>query len=486
MSERSEGRVSTGAAVGGRYEERGDVGYRRSLSNSQIQMISIGGAVGVGLFLGLGERLKEAGPALVLSYLAVSALVYLMMRALGEMVFYRPSTGAFVSYAREFVGPRFAHLTGWVYVTLGSLAGITEIAAISVYARYWFPDAPGWVPAVLALCVIVGSNLLAARAFGVIEFLASSVKVAAILLFLVAGVLAVVFGFGAEAGVANLWEGAGFFAHGLTSVFAVMPAVVFSFSAIEVVGISAGEAREPAATMPRAIRNVVVRIGVFYLGSIVVLCALLPTDRYSGAESPFVTALSSLGVPYLDGIMNLVVVTAAVSGVNATLYGTVRTLRNLAANGQAPGVTVWINRRGVPVGALVTIGGCYLIGALLIFFAGAGPVFEVALSSCAVCILIGWVSIFVSHLRFRRQVVLGLIPAPSFRMPGSPYTNWICLAALGAVFAHMVFDFSNEHWYFSLIAALLLLGGHTVSYEVSRRRTARRGLPDVRPLGERG
>lgn len=470
------------------YVERGDVGYRRTMSNLQIQMIAIGGAVGVGLFLGLGERLNAAGPALVLSYLVVSAVVYLLMRALGEMVMYRPTTGAFVSYAREFVGARFAHLTGWIYVTLGALAGVTEIAAIAVYVRYWFPATPGWVSSILALCLIVGSNLMSARVFGFIETTASSIKVAAILLFLVAGLLVVLFGDvlggATEATVTNLWSAGGFFPHGVWPAVLVMQGVVFSYSAIEIAGISAGEAKDPRKAMPRAIRSIVVRIGAFYLGSILVLAMLLPTDRYSGQESPFVTALASLSVPYIDGIMNLVVLTAALSGVNATLYASVRMLRNLAAHGQAPAATVRITRSGVPVGGLLSIGAFYLAGVLLIFFAGAEDAFEIALNSCAACILFGWFAIFVSHLRFRRQVVAGRIAPVSFRMPGAPYTTWLCLAALGVVFVSMVFDFSSPHWYYNLTAAATLIIVHNLTYEIAKRRTARHGPPDVEPVGD--
>jgi L-asparagine permease len=269
-----------------------------------------------------------------------------------------------VSYAREFVGNRFAHLTGWIYVTLGSLAGVAEIAAIAVYVNYWLPDMPSWAPSLIALLVIVGSNLLTARAFGVIEFGASSVKVAAILLFLAAGLIIVALaGTSAiehEASVAHLWTNGGLFPNGTWQAVIAMQGVVFSYSAIEIVGISAGESKNPATAMPRAIRSVIVRIGVFYLGSIAVLCMLLPTQRYSGEESPFVTALASLDVPYLGGVMNFVVLTAALSGVNATLYAVVRLLRNLAANGSAPKATVRITRKGVPIGGLLSIGACYL------------------------------------------------------------------------------------------------------------------------------
>ena len=344
---------------------------------------------------------------------------------------------------------------------------------------------PGWVPALLALLVIAGTNLLTVQAFGFIELGASAVKVLAILLFLAAGVVVVALSMtgmlDSEASVANLWANGGVFPQGLLAPVIVMQGVVFSFSAIEIVGISAGEAKDPQKTMPRAIRSVVLRIGLFYIGSIVVLSMLLPTQRYSGDESPFVTALASLGVRGLGGLMNFVVLTAAVSGVNATLYATVRLLRNLAANGRAPRITATISRRGVPFGALLSIGFFYFLGVLLIFFTSAAHAFEVVLNACAVFIVFGWIAIFVSHLGFRRQVAAGRVAIPSFQMPGSPYTDYLCLAALALFFLSIVFDFSNPQWWYNLVAAVALLVVHNLSYEYYSRRTARHGLPPVAP-----
>jgi L-asparagine permease len=464
------------------FVDRGDQGYKHSLSNLQIQMIAIGGAVGVGLFLGVGSRIQAAGPALVLSYFVVGAVVYLLMRALGELVLYRPTTGAFVSYAREFVGPRFAHLTGWIYVTLAALAGIVEMAAIGVYVQYWFADVPGWIPSLLALLIIAGTNLLSVQAYGNIEFGAAAIKVLAIVLFVVAGVLVVGLSMAGvlhtEATLANLWTG-GFAPNGVLPVILVMQGVIFSFSAVEIVGISAGEAKDPRHTMPKAIKAVIVRIGLFYIASILVLCMLLPSQSYSGDESPFVTALSSLGVTGLGGVMNFVVLTAAISGVNATLYATVRLLRNLAANGSAPKITNRMSRRGIPTGALMSVGSVYLVGVLLIYVAGAADVFEIALGACAAFIVFGWIAIFVSHLGFRRRVAAGTIDQPNFRMPGSPYTDWICLAFLALAFVALTFDLSNPHWYYTLIASVILIGIHLLTYEYYRRRTPSR--PDADP-----
>lgn len=470
------------------YEDRGDVGYRKSLGNLQIQMIAIGGAIGVGLFLGVGQRLAAAGPALILAYLVVSVVVYLMMRALGEMVIYRPTTGAWVSYAREFVSDRLAFMTGWIHVTLAAVAGVAEIAALAVYVQYWWPDLPGWIPSLVAALTIVGCNLLSVKWFGAIELGASSIKVLAILLFLAAGVVLVVAGdvFHAPttASISHLWADGGFAPNGLLPLLVVLGGVVFSFSAIETVGVSAGEAADPARSMPRAINSVVLRIGLFYLGSILVLSLLLPADRYSGDESPFVTALASLNIPGIAGVMNFVVLTAAISGVNATLYSSVRVLRNMAAHGQAPRATVWVSSRGVPAGAILSVLGVYLLGIVLIYALGASTAFEVILSACAVFILFGWISILVSHLGYRRAVARGRAHAVDFRLPGAPATNVIALVFLGAVALYIMFDQSNPHWYYSLIAGVVIVVGTNVGYEISKRHVLRHGLPEVAATGD--
>jgi L-asparagine permease len=459
----------------GTYVEQADAGYHKTMSNFQIQMISIGGAVGTGLFLGLGSRLNAAGPALVLAYAATGAVAYLLMRAIGELVMHRPTTGSFVSWSREFFGDRLAHLTGWIMVVLGSLLGIVEVAAVAIYVQYWWPDVPAWIPALVAWFLIVASNLFSARTFGFIEVGASSIKVAAILLFIGAGLLLVFFGgplgLQSQASVSNLFS-EGFFTNGVLVVALVSQGVVFSYSGIELSAVAAGEASEPRKVMPKAIRSIVFRILVFYIGSVLVLSMLRPTSEYSGAVSPFVTALSGYNLPWLGSAMNFVVLTAAISGINATLYATVRALRTLAANGEAPAFANKMTRRGVPAGALSGIAGFYFIGVLMTAFFGGVSVFELALGACAVCILILWITIFACQIKLRSHQDAGRLPAVEFRMPGAPVTAWIGILALGAVFLSMVVPGSCATWWMSLAGTGLLLAGITAGYQINRRRRA--------------
>ncbi|GAB4098118.1 amino acid permease [Sinomonas halotolerans] len=466
-----------GVAAPSSYVEPGDAGYRKTMSNFQIQMIAIGGAIGTGLFLGLGSRLAAAGPALILAYLVTGAVVYLLGRAIGELVMHRPTTGSFVSWAREFYGDRLAHMTGWIITILGSLIGLVEIAAVSVYIQYWWPEVPGWIPSLVAWMLIVGSNLFSARSFGFIEVAASSVKVAAILLFIAAGLIIVFLGgplgFSHGASVTHLWDG-GFFTNGVLIVALVSTGAVFSYSGVEISAVSAGEARNAREIMPKAIKSIVFRIAVFYIGSVIVLSMLLPTSAYSGKESPFVTALASFDIPWLGAAMNFVVLTAALSGVNATLYATVRAFRTLAANGDAPRFANRMSRQGVPVGALLGIGGFYFLSVIMTAFFGGVHVFELALGASAVCMIILWITIFACQLRLRKLQDAGLLPVVGFRMPGAPVTTWIGILALVGVFLSMVVPGTSETWWISLIGTALLLGVITLGYEVTSRRRFRR------------
>lgn len=458
------------------YIEPGDVGYKKTMSNLQIQMIAIGGAIGTGLFLGLGSRLQSSGPALILAYLATGVIAYLLMRAIGELVMHRPTTGSFVSWAREFYGNRLAHLTGWIIVILGSLLGIVEVAAVSVYIQYWWPGIPAGVTALVAWMILVGSNLFSARVFGFIEVAASSIKVIAISLFIVAGLVITFFGgpmgIESQASVSNLWS-EGFFTNGVVAVALVSAGVVFSFSGVELTAVAAGEAKEPRKIMPKIARSIVWRIMVFYVGSVLVLCMMMPTSGYSATESPFVTALAGFNIPWLDSVMNFVVLTAAVSSINATMYAAVRGLRSLAANGEAPKVANRMSKRGVPVGALGSIGGVLMLGVIMTAFFGGIHIFELALGACAVCIVILWITLFACQLRLRRWQNTGKIPTVDFRMPGSPVTSWVGIIVLVLVWVSMVIPGLSAGWQLPLIGTFALLTLITLGYEFTKRSNAR-------------
>ena len=262
-----------------------DEGYAKGLKPRQVQMIAIGGAIGTGLFLGAGGRLQLAGPSLAIVYLVCGLFSYLILRALGELVMHRPSSGSFVSYSREFLGERASFVAGWLYFLNWAMTGIVDITAVALYMRYWgtFADVPQWVFALAALALVGMMNMVAVKWFGELEFWFSLVKVAALVVFLGVGVVLLALGHpvgGNPTGLHLVAENGGLFPHGLLPAVVIVQGVVFAYAGIELIGTAAGEAQDAREILPRAINSVIYRIGLFYVGSVVLLVLLLPWTAY--------------------------------------------------------------------------------------------------------------------------------------------------------------------------------------------------------------
>ncbi|OBI46172.1 amino acid permease [Mycobacterium sp. E796] len=423
---------------------REDEGYHKSLKNRQIQMIALGGAIGTGLFLGAGGRLASAGPGLFLVYGVCGIFVFLILRALGELVLHRPSSGSFVSYSREFFGEKLAYVAGWMYVLNWSMTGIVDTTAIAHYCHYWgiFHAIPQWTIALFALLVVLSMNLISVKAFGELEFWASLIKVLALVTFLVVGTIFLVGRFkidGHDTGP-GLWDThGGLVPKGLLPLVLVTSGVVFAYAAIELVGIAAGETADPEKVMPRAINSVVFRIAVFYIGSTVLLGLLLPYTAYKANVSPFVTFFSKAGVHGAGSVMNVVVLTAALSSLNAGLYSTGRILRSMAINGSGPKFTAPMSKRGVPYRGILLTAAVGLLGIVL-NAVKPSQAFEIVLHIAAIGIVFAWGTIVASQLRFHHLAKAGLVQRPKFRMPLSPYSGYLTLAFLVGVVVLMFFD----------------------------------------------
>jgi L-asparagine permease len=414
-------------------------GYKKTLGRRQVQMIAIGGAIGTGLFLGSASRLHSTGPALLLSYAVVGVIAYFLMRSLGELVLHRPTSGAFVSYMREFFGEAGAYVTGWMYWLNWALTGIAELSAVGLYIQYWFPTMPTWGTVLIALGVVLVINLLSAKAFGEFEFWASILKVAAIVVFLVVGLFVVVMGTdigGHSAGFSNLWSNpGGFWPSSGDFVWygpiLVMSGVVFAYASIEMIGVAAGEMQDPQREVPKAVNAVIFRIAVFYCGSILLLVAMLPTSEYTAGTSPFVTVFERLGLTWMGTLIQAVLIIAAMSSLNSGLYTTGRVLRCLGMSKQAPSITLRMSSQGVPWAGIVMTSVVYVFGALL--NALAPDAFEIALEAAAIGVIFTWGSIFVCQIRLRQLTDRGVLPPSAFRAPGSPWTSIIGLAFLALV-----------------------------------------------------
>ncbi|MFI0468711.1 amino acid permease [Saccharopolyspora sp. 5N102] len=407
-------------------------------------MIAIGGAIGTGLFMGAGGRLATAGPALAIAYAVCGVFAFFVVRALGELILYRPSSGAFVSYAREFMGEKGAYVAGWMYFVNWATTGIADITAIALYAHYWslFSPVPQWVLALIALAVVLTLNLVSVKVFGEMEFWFAIIKVGALVLFMGVAIVLLVLGdpiAGHQPGFSLIADHGGILPNGLIPLVLVVQGIVFAYSAVELVGVAAGETENPAKIMPKAINSIMWRIGIFYVGSVVLLSLLLPFSAYQKGESPFVTVLSSIGVPWAGDVMNLVVLTAAMSSLNSGLYSTGRILRSMSAAGSAPKFTGLMNRSQVPYGGILLTGAVCVLGVGLNIVV-PGDAFEIVLNFAAVAIITTWSMIVLCHLLFVRKAKSGAVERPSYRLPGSPVTQIATLAFLASVVVLMWFD----------------------------------------------
>lgn len=444
--------------------DRGDAGYDKALKGRHLQMIAIGGSIGTGLFLGAGGRLSQGGAGLAIAYAVCGVFAFFMVRALGELAIRRPSSGAFVSYAREFLGEKGAYVTGWFFFLDWAVTVMADITAVALYLHFWsaFHVIPQWILALAALALVFILNMLNVKMFGEAEFWFALIKVAAIVLFMLAALWAIVTGAPvgeAIAGFHNVSNHGGLFPEGLPIVFALTLGVIFAFGGTEMVGVAAGEAADAIKILPKAINSMILRIFVFYVGSVLLMTLVLPYTAYSVDESPFVTFFAGIGIPHAGDIIQVVVLTAAMSSLNAGLYATGRTLRSMAVAGEAPRMAAKLNRNQVPAGGIIITSALGLFGVLLNAFL-AEEAFEIVMNLAGIGIAGTWAAILVTHLAYLRRVRAGLEVRPSYRMPWAPYSNYVALAFFIIVVGSNITSPAGR-WTLGLLAVViaLMVGG---------------------------
>ncbi|HYM27524.1 MAG TPA: amino acid permease [Steroidobacteraceae bacterium] len=441
----------------------------RNLRNRHIQLIAFGGTIGVGLFLGSAKAIHNAGPGLLLAYALGGVAIFFIMRALGELLTYRPVAGSFATYAEEFCGPLAGFITGWSYWFAWVVTVMAEITAIGIYLRFWIPDVPQWLPSLIALLVLYGTNLLAVRVFGELEFWFALIKVVTIVALIVAGVYVIVFHAGAlgpTASFSNLWSHGGFLPGGILAVLLALQIVMFAYEGVELVGVTAGEAQNPAVVLPKATNGIIVRILIFYIGALLVIMSLVPWTELDPNVSPFVFVFGKLGVPGAATIINLVVITAAASSCNSGLFSTGRMLWTLAQRGQGPRVFSGLNRQRVPAAGIHASAAIMLIGVVLNYLVPE-RVFTMVTSVALVGTLWTWGIILVAHANYRRAVAAGRAAPAPFRMPGAPLANWLVLAFLVLVTVMLARDPDTR---VALYVAPVWFGLLAVGYFVSQPR----------------
>lgn len=438
----------------------------QSLRRRHMSMIAIGGSVGAGLFIGSGAVINSAGPAAIVSYALAGALVLLTLRALGEMVVARPATGSFSDYARLALGPRAGFAIGWMYWWMYAVLVAAEAVAGAAILANWVP-LDGWLLSLLLLVAMTAANLISVRVFGETESLFSLVKVATIVGFLILGGLYALglWPGGGGATLANLWEHGGFAPNGWLAVLAATVVVLFSFGGVEIVTIAAGESAEPEHNVARATTNVLWRIGLFYIASILVVVAVVPWDTAELLKSPFVTVMETVGVPAAPLIMEIVVFIAVLSVLNAAMYTSSRMLHVLTLQGDAPHGLAGVSRRGVPVRAIL-LGTVVGYASVIANYLWAEEVFGFLVASIGAILLVLFITIVASQVVLGRRLRREDPESVRFRMWGFPWLSWVTLAGLVSVLVAMAFLPDQRP---PLLATLGSLFVALAAYEVRRR-----------------
>ncbi|WP_276778962.1 amino acid permease [Actinomyces gerencseriae] len=409
-----------------------DQQLQRRLTNRHIQLIAIGGAIGTGLFMGSGKAISATGPGVLLVYAIIGGVLFLVMRALGEVLLSNLEYKSFADVAHDLIGPWAGFFTGWTYYVCWLVTAVAEVIAITGYISFWWPDLPLWVAPVLTVTLLLGLNLTTVRAFGEIEFWFSIIKIVAIIALVVVGIVLVVIRFtppsGAQADIANLWRDGGMFPekfHGFAAAFQI---AVFSFVGTELIGTTAAEAKDPEVTLPKAINAIPVRIVIFYLGALAAIMSVTPWREVSPESSPFVSMFSLAGLGIAAGLVNFVVLTAAASSANSGIYSTSRMLFGLSWSEHAPRVFRTLTARSVPGPALLVTCAALLTSIPLMYVSTSIMTAFIAVTTVASVLFIAvWCIIVVSYMRFR-VLRPELHEASAFRLPGGWVAAWGSLA----------------------------------------------------------
>ncbi|WP_413247747.1 amino acid permease [Rhodococcus sp. Z13] len=442
-------------------------------------MMGLGSAIGAGLFLGSGVGISAAGPAILVSYVIAGIMIIFVMRMLGEMGAALPVSGSFSHYARIGIGRWAGFSMGWLYWFMLIMVLGVEITGAAGIVQSWIPSVPQWVVALVFVTVFAVINLTRVANFGEFEFWFAALKVAVILGFLVIGVL-LVFGLlpGTEpVGTEHfLGDGDGFAPNGLAGIAAGLLAVAFAFGGIEIVTIAAAESKDPERSIATAVRSVVWRISVFYLGSIAIMVLVLPWTAASGETSPFVSVLDIAGIPYVSGFMELVVVIALLSAFNANVYGTSRMAYSLARGGDGPAWLSKLSRNGVPRNA-VLVSVFFGFVSVLLNWLLPETILGILLNAVGSALIAIWLFIVVAHLRLRRKFEEeGTL---RLRMWLFPYLSWFTLAMLIGFICLMLTDTDARAQLVSTFVLFLIITAIGAVWH--RRQDARVSRPSAPP-----
>ena len=432
----------------------------RGLSSRHVEMIALGGTIGTGLFLGAGHSISTAGPAILLVYIITGLFMFWMMRALGELLLTDPDKPTFVGFVEKYLGKKAGFVIGWTYWIGWITIAMAELTAVGTYMKFWFPGIPVWIWEIIFLVALYGINVIAVSAFGETEFWFSMIKIVAIVAMIVAGIIMIVTQAKTSAGVtslSNLWQH-GVVAHHGHKLLAAFQMVFFAFLGIEFVGMTAAEAKDPLTTIPKSINSIIIRILIFYVGALVAIMSIQPWTNYSASESPFVQVFSGIGITAAAGIINFVVLTAAASSLNSSLFTTGRMLFSLS-NGK--GYVGKLNRRYIPRNA-INVSAVLIALAVLVNVFFPSNAFDLVTSVASAAFVVIYGVLVFAHLRYRQSADFKN-GEKRFLMPGAPFTDYLTLAFLFGIFMILLFTKST------MPTTLLALAWFVIMIALSRR-----------------
>ena len=402
---------------------------KRGLKNRHVQLLAIGGAIGTGLFLGSGRSISLAGPSILLTYMITGIICFFIMRALGELLLSNLNHHSFIDFVEEYLGDRAAFITGWTYWFCWLSLAMADLTAVGLYMQYWIPWMPQWIPALVVLTVLLVMNLTAVKHFGEMEFWFALIKVIAIVSLIIIGLIMILTGFTTNAGAAafdNLWNYGGWFPNGTMGFILSFQMVVFAFTGIELVGLTAGETENPEKVIPMAINNIPLRIILFYIGSLAIIMSIYPWIAVDPNSSPFVAVFNAVGILAAASIVNFVVLTSAASATNSGTFSTSRMIYALSKRGHAPSRMKRLTNHAVPYQATL-FSAASLLFTVVLNYVMPESVFIMITSISTFCFIYIWAIIVVCHLKYRKTNP-ELAKQSSFKMPLYPFMNYLILA----------------------------------------------------------
>ena len=422
---------------------------QRGLSNRHIQLIAIGGAIGTGLFMGSGKTISVAGPSILFVYAIIGIIIFLVLRAMGELLLSNMEYKSFSDAAYDILGPKTGYIVGWSYWFAWVVVGVSDIIAITGYVQFWWADIPKFIPALLLILALLALNLPSVKNFGEIEFWFAMIKIVAISALIITGIIMVITGFtnptGDRASVANIWNDGGMFPRGFSGFLEGFQIALFAFFGAELIGTTAAETKDPDTTLPKAINAVPLRIILFYVLTLAVILSVTPWRSINPEHSPFVEMFTLAGLGIAAHVVNFVVLTSAMSSANSGIFSTSRMMYGLAKDGNSPRIFAKLSQKGVPQNALF-LTAVLLLSALVLLYSGDSIIeaFTVATTVAALLAMFAWTMITITYIIYRNKRP-EMNARSSYKMPGGVISCYLIIAFfLAMVFVLAMFEDTRQ------------------------------------------